>query len=104
MESSLASRAVREPRVVIQIESEIDILDDGYRWRKYGQKVVKGNPNPRYSHRSRFMYIFYLHLLHVHASELVCYMFLDCWKFRSVGPCCHVWLIQNLATWIPLII
>lgn len=49
MESSnLASRAVREPRVVIQIETEIDILDDGYRWRKYGQKVVKGNPNPRY--------------------------------------------------------
>ncbi|KAL0407063.1 UNVERIFIED_CONTAM: putative WRKY transcription factor 2 [Sesamum latifolium] len=27
--------------------SEVDILDDGYRWRKYGQKVVKGNPNPR---------------------------------------------------------
>ncbi|CAI0438892.1 unnamed protein product [Linum tenue] len=36
-----------EPRVVVQIESEVDILDDGYRWRKYGQKVVKGNPNPR---------------------------------------------------------
>ncbi|KAK4762576.1 hypothetical protein SAY86_008344 [Trapa natans] len=47
VESSMASRAVREPRVVIQIESEIDILEDGYRWRKYGQKVVKGNPNPR---------------------------------------------------------
>ncbi|KAJ9176122.1 hypothetical protein P3X46_011467 [Hevea brasiliensis] len=47
VETSLASRAVREPRVVVQIESEIDILDDGYRWRKYGQKVVKGNPNPR---------------------------------------------------------
>ncbi|CAL0328054.1 unnamed protein product [Lupinus luteus] len=47
VESNLSSRAVREPRVVIQIESEIDILDDGYRWRKYGQKVVKGNPNPR---------------------------------------------------------
>ncbi|CAL0303309.1 unnamed protein product [Lupinus luteus] len=41
------NRAVREPRVVIQIETEVDILDDGYRWRKYGQKVVKGNPNPR---------------------------------------------------------
>ncbi|KAM1752858.1 hypothetical protein ACFX11_010778 [Malus domestica] len=47
IETNLASRAVREPRVVVQIESEIDILDDGYRWRKYGQKVVKGNPNPR---------------------------------------------------------
>lgn len=41
------SRTVKEPRVVIQTLSEIDILDDGYRWRKYGQKVVKGNPNPR---------------------------------------------------------
>ncbi|KAL2470936.1 putative WRKY transcription factor 33 [Abeliophyllum distichum] len=38
---------VREPRVVVQTISDIDILDDGYRWRKYGQKVVKGNPNPR---------------------------------------------------------
>uniref|UniRef100_A0A453C6K7 WRKY domain-containing protein n=2 Tax=Aegilops tauschii subsp. strangulata TaxID=200361 RepID=A0A453C6K7_AEGTS len=48
IDMSTASRAVREPRVVIQTTSEVDILDDGYRWRKYGQKVVKGNPNPRY--------------------------------------------------------
>ncbi|KAL5703237.1 hypothetical protein ACHQM5_028352 [Ranunculus cassubicifolius] len=47
IESNMASRAVREPRVVVQTDSEVDILDDGYRWRKYGQKVVKGNPNPR---------------------------------------------------------
>ncbi|KAM0899845.1 hypothetical protein ACQ4PT_021041 [Festuca glaucescens] len=47
IEMSTASRAIREPRIVIQTTSEIDILDDGYRWRKYGQKVVKGNPNPR---------------------------------------------------------
>ncbi|XP_041994667.1 probable WRKY transcription factor 26 [Salvia splendens] len=45
--SAVGSRAVREPRVVVQTTSDIDILDDGYRWRKYGQKVVKGNPNPR---------------------------------------------------------
>lgn len=32
---------------MVQTTSEVDILDDGYRWRKYGQKVVKGNPNPR---------------------------------------------------------
>ncbi|EPS58266.1 hypothetical protein M569_16549, partial [Genlisea aurea] len=45
--SSLGNRAVREPRVVVQTKSDIDILIDGYRWRKYGQKVVKGNQNPR---------------------------------------------------------
>nr|AYD59720.1 WRKY transcription factor 61 [Ziziphus jujuba] len=45
--SASGNRTVREPRIVVQTTSEIDILDDGYRWRKYGQKVVKGNPNPR---------------------------------------------------------
>ncbi|KAL1331144.1 hypothetical protein AAHE18_12G162400 [Arachis hypogaea] len=40
-------KAIKEPRVVVQTTTEIDILDDGYKWRKYGQKVVKGNPNPR---------------------------------------------------------
>ncbi|KAL0458576.1 UNVERIFIED_CONTAM: WRKY transcription factor WRKY24 [Sesamum latifolium] len=45
--SAMGNRTVREPRVVVQTMSDIDILDDGYRWRKYGQKVVKGNPNPR---------------------------------------------------------
>lgn len=47
-EMSGATRAIREPRVVVQTTSDVDILDDGYRWRKYGQKVVKGNPNPRF--------------------------------------------------------
>lgn len=51
-EPSLLSRTVREPKVVLQVASEIDILEDGYRWRKYGQKVVKGNPNPRYEMHS----------------------------------------------------
>ncbi|CAM8925458.1 unnamed protein product [Rhodiola kirilowii] len=36
-----------DDKIMVQVESEVDILDDGYRWRKYGQKVVKGNPNPR---------------------------------------------------------
>ncbi|GMJ05042.1 hypothetical protein like AT4G26640 [Hibiscus trionum] len=40
-------KPIREPRVVVQTMSEVDILDDGYRWRKYGQKVVRVNPNPR---------------------------------------------------------
>ncbi|KFK21955.1 hypothetical protein AALP_AAs48252U000400 [Arabis alpina] len=41
------SRGVKEPRVVVQTISDIDVLIDGFRWRKYGQKVVKGNTNPR---------------------------------------------------------
>ena len=43
----VGGKPVREPRLVVQTLSDIDILDDGFRWRKYGQKVVKGNPNPR---------------------------------------------------------
>lgn len=43
-------RTVTEPRIIVQTTSEVDLLDDGYRWRKYGQKVVKGNPYPRYNH------------------------------------------------------
>ncbi|XP_008787093.2 probable WRKY transcription factor 4 [Phoenix dactylifera] len=42
-----SQRTVTEPRIIVQTTSEVDLLDDGYRWRKYGQKVVKGNPNPR---------------------------------------------------------
>ncbi|XP_051214808.1 probable WRKY transcription factor 4 [Lolium perenne] len=34
-------------RIIVQTTSPVDLLDDGYRWRKYGQKVVKGNPHPR---------------------------------------------------------
>ncbi|KAM7271756.1 hypothetical protein ACFE04_030970 [Oxalis oulophora] len=37
----------REHRTVVQTESQVDIVNDGYRWRKYGQKIVKGSPNPR---------------------------------------------------------
>jgi hypothetical protein len=29
----------------------VDVLDDGYRWRKYGKKLVKDSPNPRNYYR-----------------------------------------------------
>ncbi|KAL8199441.1 hypothetical protein R6Q57_013009 [Mikania cordata] len=42
-----AHKAISEPKIVVQTRSEVDLLDDGFKWRKYGQKVVKGNTNPR---------------------------------------------------------
>ncbi|KAI5073783.1 hypothetical protein GOP47_0011796 [Adiantum capillus-veneris] len=41
-----AKKASHEPCVALQTRSETDILDDGYRWRKYGQKAVKHNTYP----------------------------------------------------------
>lgn len=40
-------KKVRKPRFAFQTRSQVDILDDGYRWRKYGQKAVKNNQFPR---------------------------------------------------------
>lgn len=44
-----ARRKVREPRFCFKTMSDVDVLDDGYKWRKYGQKVVKNTQHPRYS-------------------------------------------------------
>ncbi|KAI4980853.1 hypothetical protein ZWY2020_021342 [Hordeum vulgare] len=40
-------RKMREPRFCFQTRSDVDVLDDGYKWRKYGQKVVKNSLHPR---------------------------------------------------------
>ncbi|RDX99721.1 putative WRKY transcription factor 12, partial [Mucuna pruriens] len=39
-------RKLREPRFCFQTRSDVDVLDDGYKWRKYGQKVVKNSLHP----------------------------------------------------------
>ncbi|RWV91586.1 hypothetical protein GW17_00046121, partial [Ensete ventricosum] len=39
-------KKARKPRYAFQTRSQVDILDDGYRWRKYGQKAVKNNKFP----------------------------------------------------------
>ncbi|KAM5577520.1 putative WRKY transcription factor 51 [Rosa sericea] len=34
-------------RVAFRTKSELEIMDDGFKWRKYGKKSVKNSPNPR---------------------------------------------------------
>ncbi|WOK95674.1 putative WRKY transcription factor 71 [Canna indica] len=41
----------REPCFAFMTKSEVDHLEDGYRWRKYGQKAVKNSPFPRSYYR-----------------------------------------------------
>ncbi|PKI35536.1 hypothetical protein CRG98_043990 [Punica granatum] len=51
VEAAAVDKATGDTRLIIQTTSEVDIVNDGYRWRKYGQKLVKGNPNPRSYYR-----------------------------------------------------
>ncbi|KAF5468606.1 hypothetical protein F2P56_012748 [Juglans regia] len=41
----------RRERVAFKTISEVEILDDGFKWRKYGKKMVKNSPNPRNYYR-----------------------------------------------------
>jgi len=41
----------QKQRVAFMTKSEVDHLEDGYRWRKYGQKAVKNSPFPRSYYR-----------------------------------------------------
>ncbi|ONK80874.1 uncharacterized protein A4U43_C01F22720 [Asparagus officinalis] len=38
-------------RIGFRMKSEVEILDDGFKWRKYGKKSVKNSPNPRNYYR-----------------------------------------------------
>lgn len=51
---SSSYKALSESKIVVQTRSEVDILDDGFKWRKYGQKVVKGNHHPRSYYRCTY--------------------------------------------------
>ena len=61
MNKGKVKRKQREPRFRFKTMSEIDVLDDGYKWRKYGQKVVKNTQHPRY----------HQHLNHHHLSSVL---------------------------------
>ncbi|XP_006285471.2 probable WRKY transcription factor 32 [Capsella rubella] len=54
-ENSQSSDSVSKPgkknKFVVHAAGDVGICGDGYRWRKYGQKMVKGNPHPRNYYR-----------------------------------------------------
>ncbi|CAH2080208.1 unnamed protein product [Thlaspi arvense] len=47
-------RSRKVPRIAFHTKSDDDVLDDGYRWRKYGQKSVKNNAYPRSYYRCTY--------------------------------------------------
>uniref|UniRef100_A0A453F866 WRKY domain-containing protein n=1 Tax=Aegilops tauschii subsp. strangulata TaxID=200361 RepID=A0A453F866_AEGTS len=48
---SRASAVAASGKIAFRTRSEEEILDDGYKWRKYGKKSVKNSPNPRNYYR-----------------------------------------------------
>ncbi|XP_065848643.1 probable WRKY transcription factor 32 [Euphorbia lathyris] len=49
--STSVSEANRESKTVVHASADGVIADDGYRWRKYGQKMVKANSHSRSYYR-----------------------------------------------------
>lgn len=41
------TEADKGSRIAFRMKTELEVLDDGYKWRKYGKKMVKSNTNPR---------------------------------------------------------
>lgn len=67
--------------VAFRTKSEVEIMDDGFKWRKYGKKSVKNSPSPRYIFY-RILYIYFVrvsvHLFgsYLHISKRMCV----CWQ------------------------
>ncbi|XP_061373764.1 probable WRKY transcription factor 75 [Gastrolobium bilobum] len=52
--SQKGGKEIKQHRYVFQTRSLIDILDDGYRWRKYGEKAMKNNKFRRSYYRCSY--------------------------------------------------
>ncbi|XP_021754250.1 probable WRKY transcription factor 56 [Chenopodium quinoa] len=52
--SNSMKKKVVPPRFCFHTKSVEDVLDDGYKWRKYGQKSVKNSTHPRSYYRCTY--------------------------------------------------
>lgn len=57
-------KRVKQPKHCIKTRTDVDIMDDSYKWRKYGQKAVKASPYPRFKisyHVLNYLYCLLTH-------------------------------------------
>lgn len=68
--SMKSEKKIRKGRFAFETRSQVDVLDDGYRWRKYGQKAVKNDKFPRFIIYSSFVFSFSKSFLYIYIHSM----------------------------------
>lgn len=95
-------KRTRQPRVAFMTKSDIDHLEDGYRWRKYGQKAVKNSPFPR---SAIFLCSFTASIIYLHFhgwSSLLVYISLYVYRFPQFFIY-HIYIVRFARLYICMV-